>query len=325
MKQHDRGRAGLRVLVALVLCVTTAAVSAQQYPSKPVRVIVPLAPGGGSDITARHFSAKLAEILGQPFIVDNRGGAGGLIGMELTAKAPPDGYTLMMQGGGVASVPATQKTAWDPLSAIIPIMEFGVTPFILTVHPSVPAASTKELIALARAKPGAITYASAGIGGITHLATALFANMAKIKMIHVPYKSTGAAMADLLSGQVSFIVGSLLPMVPHVRSGKLRPLAVTTAKRWYSMPDVPAVAETVPGYEVELSFGTLAPRGTPRPIIERLNAALNKALDQQDTKKYLEREGMVPTGGPPEHYGNRIRRDYERWSKVVKEANIRVE
>lgn len=149
--------------------------------------------------------------------------------------------------------------------------------------------------------------------------------MAKIKMIHVPYKSTGAAMADLLSGQVSFIVGSLLPMVPHVRSGKLRPLAVTTAKRWYSMPDVPAVAETVPGYEVELSFGTLAPRGTPRPIIERLNAALNKALDQQDTKKYLEREGMVPTGGPPEHYGNRIRRDYERWSKVVKEANIRVE
>lgn len=138
MKQHDRGRAGLRVLVALVLCVTTAAVSAQQYPSKPVRVIVPLAPGGGSDITARHFSAKLAEILGQPFIVDNRGGAGGLIGMELTAKAPPDGYTLMMQEGGVASVPATQKTAWDPLSAIIPIMEFGVTPFILTVHPSFP-------------------------------------------------------------------------------------------------------------------------------------------------------------------------------------------
>jgi tripartite-type tricarboxylate transporter receptor subunit TctC len=193
---------------------------------------------------------------------------------------------------------------------------------VLTIHPSVPARSTKELLALGRAKPGELTYASSGVGGMTHLATELFANMGKVKMIHVPYKSTGAAMADLLSGQVPIIVGSMLPIVPHLKTGRLRALGVTTAARWSSLPDVPTVSETIPGYDVVLWFGTMAPRGTTKPVMDRLNGAINEALKQDDIKKTLEADGMQPTGGPPEAFGKRIRADYERWTKVVKESNI---
>jgi tripartite-type tricarboxylate transporter receptor subunit TctC len=300
----------------------TAAAHAQQYPSKVVRVIVPFAPGGGSDITARSFSHKLSSLLGQQFVVDNRAGAGGIIGMELTAKSPPDGYTIMMMSGSFAASSATHKPAFDPINSIIPVAEFGITPFVLTIHPSVPARTTKELLALGRAKPGELTYASSGVGGMTHLATELFANMGKIKMVHVPYKSTGAAMADLLSGQVPIIVGSMLPIVPHLKTGKLRALGVTTAQRWPSLPDVPAVNETIPGYEVVLWFGTMTPRGTPKPVLDRLNGAINDALKQDDIKKTLEADGMQPTGGAPEAFGKRIRADYERWLKVVKESNI---
>jgi tripartite-type tricarboxylate transporter receptor subunit TctC len=295
---------------------------AQQYPSKVVRVIVPFAPGGGSDITARQFSNKLTGLLGQQFVVDNRAGAGGVIGMEMTAKAPPDGYTIMMMSGSFSASSATHKPAFDPINAIIPVAEFGITPFVLTIHPSVPVKTTKELLALGRAKPGELTYASSGVGGMTHLATELFANMAKIKMVHVPYKSTGAAMSDLLSGQVPIIVGSMLPIVPHLKTGRLRALGVTTAQRWPSLPDIPTVNDTIPGYEVVLWFGTMAPRGTPQPIIDRLNGAINEALKDDDIKKTLERDGMRPTGGAPEAFGKRIRGDYERWLKVVKDANI---
>ena len=298
---------------------------AQQYPVKPVRVIVPFAPGGGSDITARQFSQKLTEFLGQQFVVDNRGGAAGLIGMELTAKAPPDGYAIMMMSGSFATSSALNKPAFDPINTIVPVAEFGYTPFVLTVHPSLPAKTPKELIALARTTKGGLSYVSTGIGSFTHLATELFVIMAKIKMVGIQYKSTGLAMTDLLSGQVPVIVGSLLPVTPHLGTGKLRALAVTTAKRWYSLPNVPTLNETVPGYEVELWFGTMAPRGTPQPIIDRLNAALNKAIQQPDMKTNLEAQGMVPTGGTPAKFDERIRRDYDRWLKVVKEAGIKGE
>jgi tripartite-type tricarboxylate transporter receptor subunit TctC len=300
-------------------------VHSQQYPTKPVRVIVPFAPGGGSDITARQFSHKLTEALGQQFIVDNRGGAAGLIGMEATAKAPPDGYTIMMMSASFSASSALNKPAFDPINSIIPVAEFGITPFVLTVHPSVPAKTTKDLIALGRTTKGGLTYASTGVGSITHLSTELFMNMAKIKMVHVPYKSTGAAMGDLLSGQVPIIVGSLLPVTPHLGTGRLRALAVTTAKRWYSLPNVPTLGETLPGYEVELWFGTMAPRGTPPAIIERLNGVVNKALTSEDIKKNLEQQGMVPTGGTPQKFGERIRKEYDRWLKVVQEANIKSE
>lgn len=297
---------------------------AQTYPSKAVRVIVPFVPGGSSDISARQFSAKLSQAFGQQFVIDNRGGAGGMIGMELTAKAPPDGYTLMMCGG-IAAVAAWQKPAWDPINAIVPVAEFGITPSILTVHPSLPVATTKELIGLARAKPGQIAFASTGIGGVTHLATELFVNMAKIRLLHVPYKGTGAAMSDLLSGQVPFIVGGLLGVVRYIEIGKLRGLAVTTTDRWYSLPDLPTVAETVPGYEFVQAFGTMAPRGTPQPIIAALNAALNKALDQPEMKKNLEAQGMAPTGGSAQQYGERTRKEYDRWVKLLTEVDIKAD
>lgn len=308
--------------IAIAALGAGAAAQAQQYPSKVVRVIVPFAPGGGSDITARSFSNKLTSLLGQQFVVDNRAGAGGIIGMELTAKSPPDGYTIMMMSGSFSASSATHKPTFDPINSIIPVAEFGITPFVLTIHPSVPAKTTKELLALGRAKPGELTYASSGVGGMTHLATELFANMGKVKMVHVPYKSTGAAMADLLSGQVPIIVGSMLPIVPHLKTGRLRALGVTTAARWPSLPDVPTVSETIPGYDVVLWFGTMAPRGTPQPVLSRLNGAINDALKQDDIKKTLEADGMQPTGGAPEAFGKRIRADYERWIKVVKESNI---
>ncbi len=308
-----------------VLCAAPPFASAQQYPVKPVRVIVPFAPGGGSDLTARQFSNKLTAALGQQFIVDNRGGAAGIIGMEAVAKSPPDGYTIMMMSGSFSASSATHKPAFDPINSIIPVAEFGITPFVVTVHPSLPPKNLKELIALARARPDQLPYASSGVGGLTHLSTELMSVMAKIRMIHIPYKSTGAAMADLLSGQAPIIVGSLLPVMPHFSTGRLRPLAVTTAQRWVSLPEVPTVAETLPGYEVELWFGTMAPRGTPQPMIDRLNAAINKALEEPEMRKNLNDQGMVQTGGTPQKFGERIQRDYQRWVKVVAEAKIKAE
>ena len=311
-----------RIMLAAAAVAAALPAGAQQYPSKPVRVIVPFAPGGGSDISARRFSAKLSQVLGQQFVVDNRGGAAGLIGMEMTAKSPPDGYSIMIMSGSFSATSATQKPAFDPIHSIVPVIEFGVTPFILTVHPSLPPKSTKELIALARAKPGDLTYANTGIGGMTHLATEYFAAQAGIQMVGVPYKSTGAGMADLLSGQVPIICGSLLPVVPHLKTGKLRGLGVSTLKRWYSLPDLPAISETLPGFDVVLWFGTMVPRGTPQPIIDRLNSTLNDILKMDDVKSSLEREGMQATGGTPEDFGKRIRTDYERWVKLVDSGKV---
>ncbi len=322
MKTSFLGKLLATACVGVLACVSTLALS-QQYPVKPVRVIVPFAPGGGSDITARVFSQKLSEFLGQQFVVDNRGGAGGLIGMELTARAPADGYVIMMMSASFSATSAVQQPAFDPINAIVPVVEFGYTPFVLTLHPSLPAKTTKELIALARTTKGGLSYAGTGTGGATHLATELFSSMAKIKMVAIQYKSTGAAMADLLSGQVPVIVGSLLPVTPHVSSGRLRALAVTTAKRWHTLPNVPTVAETVPGYEVVLWFGTMAPRGTPQPVIERLNAGINKALQDPAVKKNLEGDGMLPSGGTPQQFGERIRKDYDRWVRVVKETGLK--
>lgn len=321
--KHSFVRKLISASCAGALALISGVAAAQQYPSKVVRVIVPFAPGGGSDITARQFSAKLSEYLGQQFVVDNRGGAGGLIGMELTARAPADGYTIMMMSGSFAATSAVQRPAFDPINNIVAVAEFGYTPFVLTVHPSLPSKSIKEFIALARSTKGGLSYAGTGTGGATHLATELFANMAKIKMVAIQYKSTGAAMADLLSGQVPVIVGSLLPVTPHLPTGKLRALGVTTAKRWHTLPDVPAINEVLPGYEVVLWFGTMTPRGTPQPIIQTLNAAINKALQDPVIKRNLEGDGMIASGGAPSAFDQRIRGDYEKWTKVVKEVGLK--
>ena len=319
MKSQVAGKGVAISLLTLIACLAQA----QQYPAKAVRVIVPFAPGGGSDITARQFSNKLSEYLGQQFVVDNRGGAGGLIGMEMTARAPADGYTIMMMSGSFSATSAVQRPAFDPVNSIIAVAEFGYTPFVLAVHPSLPPKSVKELIALARSTKGGLSYAGTGTGGATHLATELFSSMAKIKMVAIQYKSTGAAMSDLLGGQVPVIIGSLLPVTPHLPTGKLRALGVTTEKRWRTLPDVPAIAETIPGYDVVLWFGTMTPRGTPQPIIQALNAAINKGLQDPSIKQSLERDGMTPSGGTPQDFDQRIRKDYERWTKVVKEVGLK--
>ena len=297
----------------------------QEYPAKLVRVIVPFAPGGGSDITARQISQKLSEHFKRQFVVDNRGGASGLIGMELTAKSPPDGYTIMVMSGSFAATPATHKPAFDPINNIVPVAEMGYTPFVLSVHPTLPVKTTKELLALAKSRPGQLNYVTPGVGSLTHLATELLINMAKINMVGIAYKSTGAALPDLLSGQIQLIVGSILPTYPHIQSGKLRALAVTTAKRWYSLPNVPTLNDALPGYEVELWFGVMAPRGTPPAVIGTLNAAVNRIVHEPDMKANLQAQGMIASGGTPQRFGERIRKDYERWVKVVREQNIRPE
>ena len=305
-----------------VLPVAVPLAAAQGYPSKPVRVVVPFAPGG-SDITARQFSQKLSEGLKQQFVVDNRGGAGGLIGMEMVAKAQPDGYTIMMMSASFAATSALHQPSWAPIKSIVPVVEFGSTPFVLVVHPSVKAGNAKELVALMSAKPNGQTYASTGLGGITHLATELLMNMTKTQMVHVPYKSTGAALVDLLAGQAPIMMGSMLPVVPHIQAGKLRGLAVTTPKRWYSLPDIPVLADTVPGYNVELWFGVMAVAGTPPAIINQLNSVINRALETPEMKKGLEKDGMIPTGGTPDKVAQRIKNDYNNWIKVIKSANIK--
>jgi tripartite-type tricarboxylate transporter receptor subunit TctC len=312
---------------AFAACAALFAVtaSAQSWPAKAVRVIVPFAPGGGADLTARPIGQKLSESLGQPFIVDNRGGAGGAIGMELTAKAPPDGYTLMSVSGSFSATAATRKLPYDPFDALIPIDEIGYAPNVLVVHPSLPSRNTRELIDLARRNPGQLVYGSTGIGGLTHMATELFAYLAKIKMVHVPYKSTGAAMPDLLSGQIQVMVAGLLAARPSFDSGKVRALAVTTAERWPALPKLPALSEAVPGYEAGTYYGIFAPKGTPQAVIDRVNAEVNRILQDGGIKKTLEAQGMAPSGGTPAKFGQRVKTEYDGWVKVVRETRLKVE
>ena len=312
-------------LALAAIIVAAPGAFAQQYPVKPVRVIVPFAPGGGSDLTARPIAQRLTEALGQQFVVDNRGGAAGVIGMEMTAKANPDGYTLMVMSGSFAATPATQKLAFDPLQEIVPVVEIGYSPHVLVVHPSLPVKTTAELIEYARARPGTLPYASTGLGGFTHLGTAWFASMAKISMIHVPYKSTGAAMVDVLSGQCPFIIGSLPGTVQHFQSGRLRALAVTSEARWPTVPELPTVTEeALPGYVLVTWYGMMVPRGTPARVIQTLNVEVNKILQAAETRKFFDGQGMAPTGGTAAQFNERIRSDHARWVKLVKETGIKI-
>jgi len=322
MLSTTRHCAQVFALFAGVTLLVTPSVFAQTYPTKPVRVIVPFAPGGGTDILARQVSQKFTELLGRQFVVDNRGGAGGLIGIEMAAKSEPDGYTILIISGSFPASAALYKSASDPINNIIAIAEVSITPYLLAVHPSLPS-STGQLIALAKSKPGELIYVTPGVGTISHLVTEHTLNMAKIKMRHVPYRGAALLLNDLLSGQTQVYIGGLLPLLPHVKAGKLRALAVTTAKRWNALPEVPTMAETLPGYDVESWFGVMAPKSTPRPIIEKLNGAVNKFLREPDLKTNFEAQGMAPSGGTPEQFDKRIRSDYARWVKVVQEANIK--
>jgi tripartite-type tricarboxylate transporter receptor subunit TctC len=313
----------LRIAAAGGALLAFASATAQEYPSKPVRVIVPFATGGGSDIAARNMSQKLTGELNQQFIVDNRPGAGGVVGLEVLIKSPPDGYTIMISTSSWSTAAALYKPAFDPVTDITPIAEIGYSPLTLSLHPSVPAKTPKELIALARAKPGELAYATPGAGAITHLAMELMIYMAKINLLAVPYKSTGATMTDLLAGRTQLIMGGLVPLQPHIQAGKLRAIAVTTAKRWPSLPDVAAMAEALPGYEVESWYGVIAPKGVPPAVLERLNGAVNRVLREPEMKKNLEGEGMAIVGGNAEQFSKRIRTEHARWVKLVRDARLK--
>ncbi len=309
--------------LAAIATGASAAAQAQPapYPAKPVRMIVPFAPGGGADLGARQIAAKLSEQLGQQFVIDNRGGSGGLIGMEITANAAPDGYTVLFSSASYAAAMAMRKSAYVSLKGLAPVVEVGTSPYVVGAHPSLPA-SLKGLLDLARDKPGQLSYASPGVGGLTHLATELLLHMSKVKMLHVPYKGAGVAMPDLLAGRTPILITPPIALIPHFRSQRLRALAVTGATRMPDLPDVPIVADTVPGYVVTTWYAVLAPGGTPRATVNTLNAALNKVVNEQELKKSLASQGIETTGGTPERLAKVVRDDFERWSKVVKDAGI---
>lgn len=291
------------------------------YPLRPVRVIVPFVAGGGADIFARQSAARLSEQLGQQFVIDNRGGGGGLIGMELTAAAAPDGYTILFSSASYAAAMALRKASYVTLSSLVPVSQVAAAPYVVSVHPSLPG-TMPALLDLSRAKPGELGYASTGIGGLTHLATELLLNMAKVRMTHVPYKGAGGAMPDILAGRTPVIVNPAASMMAHYQTGRLRAVAVTGNTRLPELPDVPPVQDTVPGYVVYTWYGIFAPRGTSRAIIGTLNTAMNRVLEDREFKKSFAAQGAEVVGGSPDVMGKVVREDYTRWSRVVRDNNI---
>lgn len=311
----------------LMLILTAALAHAQDYPTRPVRVVVPFAAGGPNDIIARLVGQKLAEALGQQVVVDNRPGAGGNIGTDSVAKAPPDGYTLLSAGpGSLIMNPLMGKVPYDTARDFAPVSLMASAPNVLVVHPSVPAGTVRELIALARAQPGRLNYASGGTGSSAHLAPALFAAMAGIDLTHVPYKGTGPGLNDLLGGQVQLAIFGIPPLLPHIKSGKLRALAVTGKRRSSELPDVPTVDEAgVPGYEVSPWYGLLAPAGTPPAIVARLASEVTRIVRAAEMRGKLAAQGAEPAGGTPEETAAIIRADTVLWTRVIRAAGIRSE
>ena len=312
---------------AAVLCaVCTAAAFGQAYPTKPIRIVAPFAPGGGTDLIARVAAQKMTEAMHQQVVVDNRPGAGGTLGAELGAKAPPDGYTFTLIAGSYSVNPSLFKLNFDPINDITPIIQLSQGPFLVVVHPSLPVKNIKELIALAKSKPGQLTFASSGAGSITQLATELFNDMAGIKMIHIPYKGTGPALTDTMAGQVQILFGSVGVTLPQLNSGRLRAIAVTTSKRIAALPNVPTIDESgVKGYDVILWHGLIGPKGLPRPIVDRVNSDLNKALQTKEMQDRLAGDGVSAAGGTPEQFANTIKKDIETWRGVVKKAGVKAE
>ena len=302
------------------------ALAADKYPTKPIRFIVPFPPGGGTDIVARVIAQRMTEALGEQVVVDNRGGAGGTIGAEIAARAAPDGYTLIMVSGSYAVNPTVYKLSYDPVDGVTPVAQIATGPFVVVVHPSVPVKNIKELLALAKAKPGGLNFASTGTGGITHLTTELFKLMAHVNLTHIPYKGTGPAIIDLLGGQVQVLFGASAALVPHVRTGKLRALAVTGPERMGALPDLPTVNESgVPGYEVSLWYGVLGPKGLPKDIVTRWNSEIKRIVQTQEMKNRFASEGLTPAPGTPGDFAKVLKRDIEKWMKVVKDANVKAQ
>ena len=322
-------RNGFQVcLLTSALCLGIASAHAQSYPVRPVRLVVPSSPGGGTDASARIVAPKLTELLGQQIVVENRPGASTMIGLEVTAKSPPDGYTLVMANSTMAILPSmNRKVRMDVIRGLAPVSLVASNPQILVAHPSLPAPTLKQLIALARAQPGKLDYASGGYGGNPHMCMELFLSMTKLKIVYVPYKSGNAGLVDVLAGQVPIMMASVLSALPHVRSGRLRAYGVTTAQRFSSVPDIPTIAEAgVPGYEATQWFGVLAPAGTPREVISRLHAELGRTVKEPDVRKRFVADGSdTVSSASPEEFAAYIKADEAKWAKVVKEAGLKPE
>ncbi len=314
----------LRCIVLATLIVAPG--WAQQYPVKPVRLIVPFAPGGGVDFIARLIGQKLGEALEQQVIVENRPGAGSAIGTEAAIRSVSDGYTLLEISPSYTINPSLRPPKFDPLNDYTPIVLIGKGPFVVVAHPSLPARNGRQLIALARSRPGDIIYGSSGQGTIVHLSTELYLHMAGVKMTHVPYKGGGPALTDVIAGQISLVFSPPQTGLPHVKAGRVRAIGMTSAARIPTEPDIPALAEAVPGYEATNWHAMIGPKGIPPAVVERINAEVRKIVTQKDMEEMLHASGVFPRGGgSPEELRDLIRKDYEQWRKVVIQAGIKPE
>lgn len=300
----------------------TLAVAAE-YPTKPIRLIVSFSPGGQGDILARTFAPKLSEAFKQQVLVDNRPGGGGAIAFETAVKATPDGYTMILVPGGYAANAALHKLSYDPVNDVSPIALIGETGWVVTLHPSIPVTSIKELIAFDQAHPGKLNYGSSGTGGGAHLSTELFNQMAGTRMTHVPYKGSVVALNDLLGGQIQMAFANLPTVIQHIKSNRVRGIAVTSAKRYSAVPDIPAVAETVPGFEAVGWYAVLGPKGLSSDIVARWNSEINRILLLPDVKERMAIDGLDALGGSPERFRDVLKRDIAKWQKVVKTGNIK--
>ena len=320
----DRKRIALGALTLTAAFACASALAQTAYPARSIRLIVPSAPGGGTDFTARTIGQKLGESLGQTVIIDNRTGAAGNIGVEIAAKATPDGYTLVMPITSFSVNPHLySKLPFDTVKDFAPIVLASSTPLFLVVHPSVPAKSVTELIAVAKAKPGELNYANSGNGTTAHLAGELLKKMGGVDLVSVPYKGGGPAVIDLVAGRVQIYFSTLPPALSHVQAGRLRGLAVTTLKRVNLIADVPTVAESgLPGFEVVGWFGIFAPAGTPRAVITKLNKEINQVLSTPDVQQRFASQGLIPGGGTPEALGQFLRAEMKKWGALIKEAGI---
>jgi tripartite-type tricarboxylate transporter receptor subunit TctC len=309
----------------IVLLFFTASAFGQSFPNKPIRIVVPFPPGGGTDVVARTVAPKMQELLGQPVIVENRAGAGGNIGAEYVAKSPPDGYTLVVASAATAiNHTLTKNPGWDLTKDFAPVVLLVHNQSLLAAHPSVPFSSVKELIALAKAKPGFITYASYGNGSSAHLITELFKMMAGVDLLHVPYKGAAPAVNDLLGGQVNILFSDVAAILPHVKAGKVKALGIGSAKRFPGLPDVPTIAEAgVPGFEGGGFLGLVAPAGTPRDVVNALNGAALKTLATPEVSEKLNALASPPVGESPDYFGKFLRAEIDKWAKVIRAGNIK--
>jgi len=320
----SRTRIGVALTgAAVALCATTVYAQTSTYPSKSIRMVIALAPGGGVDTTGRFLAQKMNQAWGQSVVADNRPGAGGSLAAEIVAKAPPDGYTLLMSSSGITITPSIMKLNYDPHNELLPVTLAVISPGVMVVHPSVPAKTVKEFIAFARARPGELLYSSSGQGSGQHLAMALFAQMTGIKMTHVPYKGTAPSVTDVIAGRIATTIASVISTRPFFTTGKLRALATVGHKRSPALPDMPTIAESgVPGFGYDNWYALFAPGGMDKAIAAKIHEVVAKSLAEPDTHKLLLGQGLDPVGSSPDEFGRMYTAEIERWSKVVKSVGL---